>query len=116
MTRNQGTSLFEVLVAFAILVAVLAALLPAKTALLARNTDAETALLAQDYALGRLARIEAGADPAVATADAFRNWRIQATAVPVGDPPGLVRIDVMVSTATGREIARATGLVAGPAE
>lgn len=116
MKHDRGYSLFEVLVAFAILVAVLAALLPGKIAILARQTDAQTALLAQDYALGRLARIEAGADPAVEITDTFRDWHIRATALPVDDPPGLVRIDITMRTAAGRDLAQATGLVAEPAE
>ena len=55
MTRRAGYSVFEVLIAFAIMALVLSALLPAQARLLARASREDETMLAYDFALSRLA-------------------------------------------------------------
>lgn len=80
MSRRAGYSLLEVLVAFAILTMVLAVLLPGKTALLTRLPEKEERFLASDYALSRLARLEAeGFTSEVRPGEvreAYRGWQV----------------------------------------
>lgn len=58
MTRGSpGYSLLEALVAFAVMSAVLAVLIPASTRLLARSAEAEARFLAREVALSRLAAL-----------------------------------------------------------
>lgn len=80
MSLRAGYSLLEVLVAFAILTMVLTVLLPGKTALLTRLPEMEERFLAYDYALSRLARLEAEGftsemQPAEVR-EAYRGWQV----------------------------------------
>ncbi|MDA8747771.1 prepilin-type N-terminal cleavage/methylation domain-containing protein, partial [Litoreibacter sp.] len=54
-TKRSGFSLFEVLIAFAVLSLVLVALIPGQAQLLSRATQSEQQSLAMDYALSRAA-------------------------------------------------------------
>ena len=80
MSRRAGYSLLEVLVAFAILTMVLTVLLPGKTALLMRLPEKEEHFLAYDYALSRLARLEAEGFPSemrpTEVREAYRGWQV----------------------------------------
>ena len=60
MKSDAGYSLFEVLIAFAVMAFVLAALLPGQVRFIAQANDASDSLLAQDFAYSRLARIGLG--------------------------------------------------------
>jgi type II secretory pathway pseudopilin PulG len=81
---RAGYSLLEVLVAFAILMMVLAAILPGKTKSLNRIVESEKAVLAQDYALSRLDRfIVADWPTARSTAtltEVYLDWSVTASA------------------------------------
>lgn len=57
MKRRAGYSVFEVLIAFTIMSLVLSALLPGQAKLLSQALESESALLAHDVALSRLARL-----------------------------------------------------------
>jgi len=57
MKSRRGYSLFEVLIAFTIMTIVLAALLPGQARLMTRANDADTRLLAFDYALSHMASL-----------------------------------------------------------
>lgn len=54
---NKGYSLFEVLIAFAIMAMVLTALVPGQAKMLARASDADARSLAFDLALSRVAHL-----------------------------------------------------------
>ena len=54
MPSRAGFSLLEVLIAFAVMAAVLGALVPGQAAMAARTGEAAGRLLAADYALSRL--------------------------------------------------------------
>ena len=75
--RRAGYSLFEVLIAFAILTMVLSALIPGQASLLSRVNQQDEKFLAQDYAYSRIALI--GVTEAVvsgALTDSYRDWLI----------------------------------------
>lgn len=65
MTSHRGYSVFEVLVAFAIMAMVLSALLPGQTRWLVRASDADDVLLAEDVGRSRLALLRAGPLPPI---------------------------------------------------
>ena len=107
MSRRAGSSLFEVLVAFAITALVLGALLPGQAAPLSRSQDGTERLLAQDHALSVLAGagILWPVEPGTATKDA-RDWRVTRTIAPEtirGQP--FHRIAVRVEDVAGRRLA-----------
>lgn len=57
MSSSRGYSVFEVLIAFAIMSLVLSALIPGQARLLARASSGDQELLALDYAQSRLAQL-----------------------------------------------------------
>jgi Tfp pilus assembly protein PilV len=76
-SRRAGYSLFEVLIAFAIMTMVLTALIPGQARLLSRATDQGARFLAQDYAYSRMAKIGVTAPMQEGTlTDSYRNWQI----------------------------------------
>lgn len=75
--NRAGYSLFEVLIAFAILTTVLAALIPGQARLFSRVTKQEDGFLAQDYAYSRMAQI--GVESLLTEGfqiATYRNWQI----------------------------------------
>ncbi len=83
MKGRGGYSLFEVLIAFAIMSVVLAALLPGQAALLARAKNQEQTLLAHEYALSRLAALGIAEDVAMGqVAYDYRDWAVNVFATP----------------------------------
>ena len=109
MNRKAGYSLFEVLVAFAIMSFVLSALLPGQTRLLQRveTTDAQT--LATDYAIS-LANL-AAVTPIEQWHDEtfeYRNWHIEITIQQEAD--GLLRNIIRVSDKDRRGLAEIESL------
>lgn len=82
MNRKAGYTLFEVLVAFAIMALVLAVLLPRQTLLLQRTVGLQDRAMAQELALSELARL-GGELPvrAGSETDAYGPWQIRRTVV-----------------------------------
>ena len=75
--RRAGYSLFEVLIAFAILTTVLATLIPGQARLLSRVSQQDVGFLAQDYAYSRMAQIGVTSPLIEGTqTDTYRNWHI----------------------------------------
>lgn len=75
--RRAGYSLFEVLIAFAIMTMVLTVLIPGQARLLSRVTGQDDRFLAQDYAYSRMAKIGVVAPIEEGTqTDNYRNWQI----------------------------------------
>ena len=75
-SARAGFSLLEVLIAFAVMAAVLGALLPGQAAMAARMGEAAECLLAADYALSRLDALGV-AEPVPAEAETdYRGWKI----------------------------------------
>lgn len=113
MTHRSGYSVFEVLVAFAIMALVLSALLPGQARLLMRATSSDDAVLGHDLALSRLAtRSVVGPWVAGETTTAHGAWQ-SVEQITSGETIGSVtRYDLTVTilNADGREIARATTL------
>lgn len=75
MNRNAGYSMFEVLVAFAVMSMVLAVLLPGQIQLLQRTDTAAQKALAQDYALSRLELARVTADWPSGQ-ETYRSWAV----------------------------------------
>ncbi len=110
MRRDAGFSLFEVLVAFAIMTMVLAALLPGQAKFLARASGGDDRLLAQDYALSRIARLGVSEDIAEgATSHALGDWQvIEQASLRTGNDDRLVfDVTVIVRDGVDHELARA---------
>ena len=106
---KAGYSLFEVLVAFAIMSLVLSALLPGQTRLLQRVGTADEQALATDYA-NSLASLAAVTHVSQWHDDVFdyRNWRVEIT---VHQEAGsLLRNRTRVSGKDGRVLAEAESL------
>lgn len=93
--RRAGFSLLEVLVAFAIMALVLSALIPGQVGLLQRATQSGERVLAQDYALSRLAGLGLSEPFPSGTQEArYGNWRvIEAVEVKA---PGIIQVSVTV--------------------
>ena len=111
---RAGFSLLEVLIAFAVMAAVLGALLPGQAAMAARTGEAAERLLAADYALSRLDALGV-AEPVLASAETtYRDWRIAIASEPaiLPAPPDwpLQRITVTVRTAGGTVLAEVSTL------
>ena len=101
MTPRSGYSIFEVLVAFAVMSMTLAVLIPGQAALLGRAKDATQAALARDLAHSRLetARVLGASD----SQETYRSWRITTTV----DPGTEARtVTITVRSAAGRILAR----------
>ena len=76
-SRTAGYSLFEVLLAFAIMAMILSVLLPRQTDMLSRIRNIEDRALAQDFAMSRLALLSIAVPllPATTT-DSYRAWTV----------------------------------------
>lgn len=102
---REGYSVFEVLIAFAIMAMVLAVLIPGQARMVSRATEADDAVLAQDLAISRMTSwgivrvIEFGE-----TTSSHGDWQVIEVVTPDGD--GLARITVDVLSANGSRLAR----------
>ena len=108
---NRGYSVFEVLVAFAIMAMVLAALLPGQAKLLAHAKSSEEKALAHDYALSRLARL--GVSEPVSTGEQsfeFAEWIVVERTTPIDESGDLVEVTVMIADGAGVTLAKATSI------
>lgn len=75
--KRAGYSLFEVLVAFAIMTMVLGVLLPRQAQMLGRTTQIEERLVAQDFAMSRMALLGVVKPYVVgSTSDSYREWTV----------------------------------------
>ena len=94
---RRGYSLMETMIAFAVMSAILAVLLPGTSRLLARAADEGARLAAADYAASRLARLGI-ADPLEPglLRETYRDWTITLDARLATGPD---RIDVTVTVA-----------------
>lgn len=110
MNRAAGYSVFDVLVAFAIMSLVLAALLPGQAKLLSRASETDNVLLAQDFALSRLAELRALEPVPGQAAQMFGEWTLteRITRKMSNTTLGVDVFDVtiVVSDASGAELAR----------
>ncbi|WP_457645936.1 prepilin-type N-terminal cleavage/methylation domain-containing protein [Profundibacter sp.] len=108
-TRRAGYSLFEVLIAFAILTLVLTALIPGQARLLARVQKQDDSFLAQDYAFSRMAQIGVVTPLAEGTTnETYRDWRIVETMAETRlDEPDipLYKISIDVLSQSGNTLA-----------
>jgi Tfp pilus assembly protein PilV len=109
VSKRAGYSVFEVLIAFAIMAMVLSALLPGQAKLLARATASDDKILAYDFALSRLAQL-AVAQPLEAGNSTTEegDWKAVESVIAVAEE-NATRFDLSVSIETqdGRELARA---------
>ncbi|WP_208353092.1 type IV pilus modification PilV family protein [Pseudaestuariivita rosea] len=109
MTGKAGYSLLEVLIAFAVMSLVLAALLPGQAKLLSRTVEADQRLLAQDYALSRLDQIGITTSLEIGQlTQTYRSWTVEEviTELPVQDDAiPLLQIRVTISTNDGTVLA-----------
>lgn len=118
MTHRAGYSLFEVLIAFAVMSLVLAVLIPGQARQLAQVKQSESRLLAQEYALSRLAEMGVSQPVSIGTRrETYGDWTIDWDVTPTTIAPlsesafGLIRVEVLnqaghtlFSTETMREI------------
>lgn len=103
--------MFEVLLAFAVMAMVLAAVLPRQSHLLGRVAQVDERQLAQDYALSRLDRLGvADALRAGVTVEDYRDWQVSLdqTETRLPDLPNapMLRVVVTVESASGTSLAR----------
>ena len=94
MTGKAGYSLFEVLIAFAIMTMVLSVMLPGQAQLVKRAKEQDQLLLAHDYALSRLAHI--GISEPIDLGrweETYRDWEVQIS-VEQGDPFQVLEVSV----------------------
>ncbi|MFZ5963023.1 prepilin-type N-terminal cleavage/methylation domain-containing protein [Thalassococcus sp. BH17M4-6] len=110
MSRRAGYSLFEVLIAFAIMSMVLAVLLPRQTDLLTRAQNIDARLEAQDLALSHLALL--GLDVPLeegAYSEAQGDWTLHRDVTPVTLPDvdvPIVEVTITVHSERGQTLAR----------
>ena len=109
MTRRAGYTLFEVLLAFAIMSMILAVLLPRQAELQARLRAVDDRALALDYALSRTALLGVvdPVQPGVRTTG-YRGWTVEERIEPLapdGTSVALARVTVAVTDARGRPLA-----------
>lgn len=108
--RRAGYSLFEVLIAFAILTMVLSALIPGQAKLLSRVNQQDHKFLALDYAYSRMALIGVTETIASGTStDNYRNWHISqdvSESVLDGSDTRLFKIMIDVQYQGGETLAR----------
>lgn len=104
MRGRAGYSLFEVLIAFAIMSLVLSALLPGQTRLLERVQSADEQVLATDYAisLADLAVVTPPTQWRNATYD-YRDWQVEQLVRQ--DVEGRPRISIRILSQHGGELA-----------
>ncbi len=111
MTGRQGYSVFEVLIAFAIMALVLSALLPGQARLLTRASRGGDAVLAYDFARSRLA-VLATEQPLEAGETVLEDgdWRAIQTVGFGESSSGAQSVEIMVTVvdAAGREMATAS--------
>ena len=98
---KQGFSLFEVLIAFAIMTMVLAVLLPGQTRFLERLDPAEERVLALDYAisLSEVAMLDIN-EPLQNPAFIYRDWLVAQSIEPQTIGPDRLRIEVKAADGT----------------
>ena len=102
--QREGFSLFEVLIAFAILSLVLGALIPGQAQLLTRATNSDTQALAQEYALSRSAALGILSPLQLGTKEGiYRDWTITEETIQV------LRLDTGQVVETRIEIFNADG-------
>lgn len=108
--RRAGYSLFEVLIAFAILTMVLSALIPGQAKLLSRVNQQDEKFLAQDYAYSRMAQVGVtGAVTSGASTDSYRDWHIVqdvSETVLEGSDVRLFKITIDVQSKGGETLAQ----------
>lgn len=113
-SRRAGYSLFETLLAFALLAAVLAVLLPGQSQLLKRFSRGSEAVLAQDYTHSLLDLIGLGETPQPrASQFAYRDWTISQDITAHPEISGFLRVTVTVFDDRGRVLAGGSRDVAG---
>ena len=109
-SRRAGYSLFEVLIAFAILTTVLAALIPGQARLLSRVTKQDDGFLAQDYAYSRMAQIGVTSPHKEGSqTDTYHNWHITEDITKStldGTDIEVFKIVVEVQSSSGKPLAR----------
>ena len=114
MPSRAGFSLLEVLIAFAVMAAVLGALLPGQAAMAARTGEAAERLLAADYALSRLDALGVAEAMPAALETTYRDWRVSIASEPATLPAApdwpLLGITVTVRTAGGAVLAEVSTL------
>lgn len=107
MNKRAGYSLFEVLIAFAVMAMVLVVLVPGQAKLLARASDTDDRALAFDLALSHMARLGISEPLAFGgTTSQHGRWEALIAVVPSGD--GLADITVQVRGRNGNLLAQAT--------
>lgn len=107
MNRRAGYSLFEVLIAFAVMAMVLVVLIPGQAKLLARASDADDRALAFDLALSQMAQL--GISEPLAFGESTHqhgDWNTVIAVVPGGD--GVADISVQVIGRNGSVLAQAS--------
>ncbi|NSX56918.1 type IV pilus modification PilV family protein [Parasulfitobacter algicola] len=118
MNRKAGYSLLEVLIAFAVMSLVLAALLPGQAKLLSRTTEADRRLLAQDYALSRLDQIGITTPLEIGQmTQNYRNWTVEEviTEHPTRDNAiQLLQVRVIISAQGGNVLATVDSIRPAP--
>ena len=110
MTRRAGYSLFEVLVAFAVMSLVLATLLPGQSAVMTRAATGSERVIAQDYALSLLALADLRDLPQPGRdTQSYRNWQVvrDVTRVPGIDATDWIDISIEITDQSGRVLASA---------
>lgn len=110
-SRRAGYSLFEVLLAFAIMAMILSVLLPRQTDMLRRIQAVDAQALAHDYAMSRLALATVvGPLNAGTTTDTYRAWTVTETIqnAPLGGTNlSAWTVRVVIEDATGTPLAEA---------
>ena len=112
--RSAGYSMFEVLIAFAIMALVLSALLPGQAQLLSRAAVSGDRLLAHDFALSRLAQIQVTEDLTIGETSRldgpFRALQRITSSSPEIEAGQRFDILITVEDMMGRELARVAGI------
>lgn len=107
MSSRAGYSLFEVLIAFAVMAMVLIVLIPGQAKLLARASDTDNRALAYDLALSHMAKLGISTPLAIGeTVTQHGDWNA-VVAVVTGDE-GQADITVRVVGQTGAILAEAS--------
>lgn len=113
IVRKSGFSLFEVLIAFAIMSLVLVALLPGQARLLTRATESSQNALALEYALSKAAELGVTRPLRIGSlSEPYRDWSISQNtrALEQADGGQIVETEIIVTSSVGRTIARVTSL------
>ena len=104
---RAGYSLFEVLVAFAIMSMVLSVLIPGQARLFGRQQDGNDQFFAQDYASSVLERSGISDDLTMGEVrSTYQDWQVLRSITPVIGPPEQVRVVVEIKTQSGAVLAR----------